>query len=62
MMRGIDVDPQRSTGLLHTEYIAAMRLSEAPEHTLGLGRFGAGRESLELIEGREHRDGNGACQ
>jgi DNA-binding MarR family transcriptional regulator len=50
MMREFDADLQREHRLSHTEYIALMWLSEAPEHTLGLSSL-AGRcqQSLSAI-------------
>ena len=41
MMREFDADLQREHRLSHTEYIALLWLSEAPEHTLGLSSVAA---------------------
>jgi DNA-binding MarR family transcriptional regulator len=50
MMREFDADLQREHRLSHTEYIALMWLSEAPEHTLGLSRLAARcQQSLSAI-------------
>lgn len=50
MMREFDADLQREHRLSHTEYIALMWLSEAPEHTLGLSSLAARcQQSLSAI-------------
>ncbi len=50
MMREFDADLQREHRLSHTEYIALLWLSEAPEHTLGLTSLAAhSQQSLSAI-------------
>src|SRR6202021_632718 len=50
MLREFDADLQREHRLSHTEYIALMWLSEAPEHTLGLSSLAARcQQSLSAI-------------
>ena len=50
MMREFDADLQREHRLSHTEYIALLWLSEAPEHTLGLSSLAAHcQQSLSAI-------------
>jgi DNA-binding MarR family transcriptional regulator len=49
MMREFDADLQREHRLSHTEYIALMWLSEAPEHTLGLSSTVGRMETQGLV-------------